>query len=591
MYKIPPDGQWVQNNKSDRLGVLAGSFNIDLKSNLGNLRVSPRTIINTDDISGLGVPESFVTFTDSNGSTQYFWCVAGASIFRATTTNGYITAFTVDTSTNTPTTVAGISDLATFGANAWMVTTSGTTVYRFNPSTSTWNAGSSTLGAGTAHILCVYGTKFYVTNNNTQVYSFTPANYNSITTSGTGTIDLSLSGLPVSIITSIREVTDGIWIFTLNQNENGCYAFKWDGDTANVARSYLIPDSSGIMASVIKDNTPWVIDNNARLLYFNGGSFVEAPNGRLPVKYAKYLKNSVSGTNNRWIHHRGIALVDGRIRIFINNEYGDYGTTISEFFPSGIWEYDESTGWVHIASPSLYTSSITDYGQNRISQVGALYPVKDDANSSTANGTMLIGAQLYSDASTTKEVILYDDTNDTLQKYGYFVTVKIHSNNIKESWNTIYAIIKKLLSSTDSIVIKYRTTDVEPVEGTITWLSTSSFTTTADLSTFVEGDEVEVLQGTGSGKCAHISTISGPTASTYTITLDDTYTGVTGTAKARFQKWAKLVSSTDQNIQIIQSGVESVYGSVSPWVQFKVCMQFTGKNEFEYLLLDTSKKQ
>lgn len=579
--RLPPNGKWISSGRSDRQGSLWSSFGIDFISNPGAMRVSPRTIITTDGITDLGVPVAFQTFTDQSSGTAYSWCVAGGYVFRTGVSGGYQNAFAKDSSTGTPnnTCSSDTSDIAYYGKD-WMVVTSTDDVYRYNASTGQWNDGSNVLGGG-VHMICVYGTLFYVTASaGTKIYSFAPANYNSITTTGGNSLNLANKSWNVTSITTIKPTLSRIWIGTLNQSENGCYMFAWDGATANDPNeAYLIPDASGILACEIKNDVPWIIDNNARLLVFNGGSFVEPHTiglayGRLPVKNAKFLKNSLSAVNDRWIHPNGMKLVDGRFNILINNEYNDNGATIEENIASGLWEYDTQIGWYHKQPLSLYTNSITDYGQNRVSRVGAIYANKHSTTNSSANGTMLIGAQLYTDASTTKNVILIDDSNDTVQKYGYYVTSWIRSSQIKDITNQIHTTYRKFLNAGDKIIIKYRHYKDVPTEITLTWTSTSTFTTTTDVSAMV-GYEVEILQGKGGGKTAHISSVTG--SGTYTVTLDDTFTGASsGTAKARVQSWKKsgeITSTTDQNTPL------PLGGNTEPMVQLKVCMQFTGQDE------------
>lgn len=612
--KIPQNKIWSQNNDGDSLGVLSSSMGIDLSSNVGAARVGHRTVINTDDITDLGIPVAFLTFTDQNAGIQYYWTVAGGYVFRAATTNGYITAFAKDGSSGTPnasgasnTCSSDLSDMVNYGKSYLLLTTKAG-VYYFKASTGTWSnpnydsnadAGGPyviALTDGTPHMMCVYGDKVYITENNTKIWSLngttgftTTTDTNDVwNTSSSYTFDIANKAWNVTSITHIRDVSDGIWVFTLNQSEAGCWVFKWDGVTANDPNSaYFLPDSFGVMSSVIKGDYPWILDSNGQLLYFNGGTFVNAPNGKLPIDNPKYLKNSLSAVNDRWIHPNGMTVVNGKIRALINNEYEDNGATIEERLPSGVWEYSPENGWTHIIPLSLYTSSVTDYGQNRISRVGALYTAKTASTSATANGTMLIGAQLYSDASATKEVILYDDSNDTLEKYGYFVTAKIFSPNIKESWQTAWLRIKKLLNPTDKVIVKYRTADEVPTEATITWTSSTVITSTADLSDYNVGDEIEILCGKGGGKCAHIVSIA-ENAGTYTIELDETFTGATsGTAKARFSHWIKSVAFSQQDEDVIQAPIDAK----SVWIQLKVCMQFKGKNELNDIIISNDADQ
>lgn len=595
---IPNNRQWVSSGQSDTAGSLWSSFNLNLTEKPNSTLISPRTIITTNDITDLGIPVAFRTFTDQNAGIQYSWCVAGQYLFNMNLGSGYQTAFAKVGTAGAPTagtnteTSSDLSDLINVG-KLYLVVSTRTRMDFMTASTGVWinvqyDSGGTptvvTLTDGFVHLLEVFGGRVYVTDNNTQVRSVAANDLNSasasntLTTTGSNFLDLALVGAgsdPVTSISCMRRDSTGIWLGTINQSEDGCFMYKYDGNTT-VSR-YVVPDASGVMAIIIKNDSPLIIDNNGRLFYFNGGSFIEKPNGRLPVKNSKYLKNSLSAVNDRWIHPNGIDLVNGRIRILINNEYYDNGTTIEENIASGVWEYDDNIGWYHIMSLSLYTSSITDYGQNRISRVGALYGAKDYGNGASANGSMFIGAQIYTNASSTAEVILIDDSNDTLQKYGYLVTPKIFSQNIQDVWQKIYARFKKFLASTDKMWVKYRNTDPSSTEITLTWTSTTTFTTTTDVSALV-GYEVEVLQGTGSGFCSHITSVSG--SGTYTVTVDETYTGVTnGTAKARIQNWIKAGNSYNKQTDKFNKWPLKQGGDT--WIQLKVCALFTGKNEID----------
>ena len=584
MILIPPNRQWVSSGQSDIKGSLWSSFNLDLTQKEGTTLVSPRTIITTNDITDLGVPVGFVTFTDVNGGVQYCWCVAGGYVFRMNLSAGYQTAFAKDAAAGTPNNncSSDVSDIVISGKD-WMVVTSANDVYLFNPSNGQWNDGANELGTG-VHMTCFYAGRFYfIASAGLKIYSCTPANYAALTTSSSNSFNVANKGYDITTLTFLRPTSNRIWIGSLNQSENGCWIFAWDGATANDPNeSYFIPDASGILASVIKNDVPWIMDNNGRLMYFNGGSFVEAPKGKLPVKNHKFLKNPLSASNDRWIHPNGMQIVNGRVNILINNEHEDNGATIEENIASGLWEYDEQVGWYHKMSLSLYTSSITDFGQNRVSRVGAIYANKTESTDASANGTILLGAQVYTDSSSTAENIYTNDSNDTLQKYGYFVTTKIFSDNIADVFQKVIARFKKFLNSNDSIAIKYRDDDPVSTEITITWTSATTFTHGSDLTAYV-GYEVEGLQGKGSGKCAHISSVSY-SGGTSTVTVDDSFTGATsGTAKVRIQNWKKaglynLRTDKFYSFSLLED-------NKSTWIQLKVCMLFTGANELDDIIV------
>jgi len=230
---------------------------------------------------------------------------------------------------------------------------------------------------------------------------------------------------------------------------------------------------------------------------------------------------------------------------------------------------------------------VIDYGAMVIEPngAGALAYIKSDSSETDDNGNLFVGAQVLTNVEDTINGIFIDDTNDTVKKFGYFITPKIFSKDVIDAWQKIYVRTKKLLSASDFITVKYRT--VEPTYrnlitangsrfwSEIVWVNTSSFTVTAsNVPGLVVGDEVEIIAGDGAGKCAHVSTITGTT--TYTVTLDDTFDGVTtNTARACFSDWKKIATLTSQSDEFFEFpiGVQSV------WIQFKICMQHTGTNE------------
>ncbi len=614
LTKLPANNRWTQNNRTDVNGTLWSSFGLWLVENIGATRVYPRMMITTDNPTDFGTVAAFSHYTDTFNNNSLHWALAGKYVWGLSSSGvGYVGAFakdstisggahtgTPDGSTPNQSCQDDLSDMLVYGGNGLagsvlIVTTRRTLFYFKGYLDGTWaKLADDTFVDSAAHMLCSYGTRVYATDQNTKVLSaaVTANTVGAMATSGANTIDLSLGGRPMSAITDILAVTDGIWILTVNGTTDGCWIHKWDGATANTASAYEIKDATGVLVGIIIGNTPYVIDNTGRLLVFNGGAFVEVPNGKLPIKLGKELKNSRASTNTRWIHPNGIDLIDGRINILINNVYDDPNTTIEENLPSGIWEFDPNVGWYHKAPLSLYLQSggsISDYGQNRLAGVGALFAKKTGSTGATADGTMLVGAQCYTDASSTKYATWIDNTIDTIQKGGYFVIDKLTSGNIQDIWQRAQVILKKLLDSSDSVTIKFRTADPAPTEMTITWTSTTTFTTTdANIANYAAGDEVEGIQGKGSGQCNHISDISAPSAGTYTVTVDTAFTGVgtSGTAKVRLQKWKKSSVLTSQIVQDFSSVITL---APSNWLQAKVCMIFKGKDEVNALIIEHTK--
>lgn len=581
MIRIPPNGKWVQRNRSDVFGSIWSSWNLDLTTNEGKLRVSPRGVITTDDITNLGVAIGFERFNGGSGNSG-FYTVAGDRAFK----NGAVDASVAFADGSGATTHSSDTADIMFFRKANRLVTSFQTSLQSNNATSWATVAGSPLVSGTVHMMCEYGNKGYVTDNYKTVISF-DTSMNTTTAGNPNTFSLgalSLDNIGL-MFTKLLAASDRIWLFTLSAAiGQPCSTFAWDGATQDDPMAEYVHEHGGVLAATLIHDVPYVMTVEGFLEVFNGGTFAKVPNSRLPVNPTKFLKNSFSGANDRWIHPNGMISIENRkINILINNEYHD--GTFEENLPAGVWEFDlddTSRGWYHKLPLSLYASTVTDFGQSRVSRVGGLYYAKTP----TGNGTLLMGAQLYSDATATKEVIETNNTADTIQKFGYVVTTKIPSQNLEDEWQSLYVRCKKLLASTDAIIAKYRTSEVVPTEATITWTSTTTCTTTTDVSAFV-GYEMEVLQGKGGGKCSKITSAVN-NAGTYTITLQETFTGASsGTAKARFQYWIEIGKLTNQALKFFQAAI----GVPDTWIQFKLCMQFTGIDEVEDLLLENKKHQ
>lgn len=575
MIKLPPNGQWNQTNRSDILGSLVGSFNLDLTANLGNTLVNRmiQTTTQVTDTNLTSYPVGFKAFGSS------IVTVAGSYTHRIAS-NIITTPFTVNLSGPTDCDSTS-SDIEVFVDSIYV--TANQKLYKSSDGIS---YGSTSFGASGPNMMSVFPTqqRLYFTAGSKV---FSTADGTTIATSGANTINIGTNSS--LLFTAIRSSSNRIWLGVLNINNDKGYVVEWDGVATSATKYYRL-ESAGVISMVIKDDIPWIVDTNGRLLTYSGGTFKEM--ARFPID-DKFLTNSLSLTNNRPVHPNGMTLVNGKINILLNNVINNNASSIPEFCPSGIWEYDENIGLYHKYSLSYLpvgTNTITDYGQNRISGAGGLAEMKLLNTNVTATGNLLAGATIYTNASSTDAGVFINDTFDAVtgttgqkatQGFGYFVTVKVNAEGIQDTWQRLCLSHEKFLTASDKIIIKYKIQEIPAVEGSITWASTTGFSTTTDLSNFAVGDEVEITQGTGGGLCAHIVTLQTGASSTYLVTLDETFTGVTtGTAKARFQKWIKAGTIQDvRTFDAVQLGISSDY------IQLKVCMLFTGKNTFSDMTL------
>lgn len=603
---IIPDRQTktlTQTNRGNLLGSLWSSFNIELQDNLGTIRVANRMKLLTktgdSNATNLGLPLAFKAFDG------LLWTVAGTRVFRnsldGSSFQTSLTAFIEDTSSGAVITYnANFSDLENF--NGTLISVANTKVYSKASDGSGAGAWSerATITAASgdfSHKLC-YFKKFdriYIVDNASQVKSM-DTNWAVQASLGDYFIDL---GTQSPDINTIVATSQKLWIGTISgyaaskNFTNGVPIYEWDGISPQVTNEYRIP-GIGTMSLVVRKDIPYVLDSNGILRAFTGTGFAEV--GRLPLKPGQVLGyDQFTTTPGAYVHPNGMVVTENdTIQVLIGNrlKYGS-GTTeqIVENLPSGVWEWSEKNGFVHKQSLSYMpptSTSVTDYGQNRLVQVGALANVK--RGTIAAQNTIIAGVAYYTNATSSLNGIFIDapyPTNDATysegQKYGYFVTSWIPSTNLKDTWQKIALKHRKFLTSTDKITLKYRTTEADPIEISIIWTSTTTFTTSTDL-TLYKGYEVEGLQGTGSGFCAHIINIDVAN-SVYTVTVDETFTGASGTAKMRVQAWKKILSITGQ---LTESKIQTIPNCSSERIQVKCCMQFTGDNEVHEMIVINS---
>jgi len=593
MIQLPEITTWRQLNDTDRTGELWASFNLDLTENEGALRLSKRLLLNTGtpDVSQItGVPATILR----TGSTIKFIAGNGTGyVFYGD--NTVFGTYARDTSANAPTKIDSTLDDAIY-ANAALYVVSSRPAGGFlgmykKIGDLGWTETDFTISDGYPSALAVSGisgsARVYCGTQLSRVISWNTAD--TVAYSGSYTLDLTPGYVDGNkVITKILVASNRLWVLTVNVAGGRGHVYEWDGASANWQNEYEL-ESSGALSGVIHNDIPYIMDTNGNLCAWNGGSFKVLTG--FNRENNKFLYKPQSSVNDRFIHPNGMSVIDNQIHILINNQNYDNGGTIEETIPSGIWKYDEKKGLVHAYSVSQYKSSDTlkDFGAVRIASAGALTEMVLPSTSASDDGTFLAGFGYYTDATTTKYGIFYENNIDTLAKAGYLITRKVSSigtggiGAIKNNWQKIYTLYRKFLTSGDIIEVKYRTIDAPPVEATITWTSTTTFTTTTDVSSYWTsgtGGEVEVLQGIGAGRCSHLTSVVY-SAGTYTCTVDQTYTGATGTAKARFQSWKKIKIINTQ----LDTSDETIINNVSNWIQFKVWMSWTGKNEIEKLVI------
>ena len=592
----------LQDNDNPFNGNIAESFNLDLNTSKGKFGVT-RTKKISDFIASFSVTQNITNINIANGLLFFFGIeLVNDAIYQGGSTP-FSSTFTRDSSSADFD--SGASDVCINNATVYASDTA-SVWYSEISSFGTWTEISSpALNSDSPHLLTSLGDNTYVTNLDYKVGKISSSNV--LTLTGTGTINL---GMPGYTITVLMSGLDRIWI-GLSAMQTGqlgtTYIYEWDGESENTPSQRYEIDASGLICGIVKDGIPYVLDTRGRLLTYSGSTFTEI--ARLPYKEGEFMWGFNSNQfNNRAIHPRSITVDGNEILINVSNRLVSSSNTDLKWadFPSGVWAYSQENGLYHKYSASNQavadtgTTNMTDWGQMRVAQTGGIF-VQDSQVSinETGEGGRVIFAQRYFTGSdddfetadldvTVKTAIFADDTNENTQKWGYFVTPEIHTNDITESWQNIYAKFKPFLNSTDKVVVKYRTEIKDKTIADIAWVNTQTILTSTDVSGYEQGDEIQFIQGIGSGKSFHIQSITD-NGSSYTITLDEAFTGATGTAKAEFSNFKKAGEITYSSKMKSWKELPLPKDNNSPVAQFKVCMQFTGKNELYGITINSNK--
>jgi hypothetical protein len=204
-----------------------------------------------------------------------------------------------------------------------------------------------------------------------------------------------------------------------------------------------------------------------------------------------------------------------------------------------------------------------DYGQFLGVRTMALATI-DRSVTNPQYGTDVIWGAEVEQRQLTGDDGMMGTTSGLVEARGYFITPKVFSENVIDTFNLLTLKYSKLMTELDKIIVKYRTEDdgleFIDVTGTNwrgTWTSTNTFTATqTDWSRAVVGDEIEVLNGAAGGLLAHITQIVD-NSGTYTVTIDETFDNyITGDLSTIiFRNWKKfaVIDQTNTNGYITEN--------------------------------------
>ena len=374
-----------------------------------------------------------------------------------------------------------------------------------------------------------------------------------------------------------------VYIGTKHRRGGKGLVFIWDGtsETYNIAREgggnetfCGKADARGIMH---------VFNSLGELRQFNGDDFV--PVAQLPIPetgrywYDDFNDVSGRGRQNTNVRPNSMDLIDGNLHILLRGGFDGNDNNPEPNIPSGIWEYAPGVGLYHKYSLSTWDGNEEndyEWGTSTCHNIGALKALDDFA---FPDEKFVVGATIETDDDSNEiNSILLPEAPSSMGKHrGYFITSKMESKaSVRAFWSRLHSLYRLMHESDHEIVLRYRvetTPNFEEVQAhdfltfSVTWSDANTFTINdSDGSKLKVGDMVEILHGKGAGALAHITAINNTSGSNYTIEIDETLTGVSGTAKVRVMRFKKLGSISSQSIG------QKIMGIVkrSKWIQLVV---------------------
>ncbi len=588
VYHIPSleKKKWTQPNLGDFLGVLWSTFNIDLETKSGKVTVPNRTQVLYSDADDADFDKPTAVLRTKADATDRWWILSNDVLFKSTSATNY--AFAQDAITDTPTNLSHLySDLVEFeGA---MIASRAVNLERLVSGTwvNSWWTGAGQLNQAALstapHPLHVFNRVLLVADGN--ILHVIDRNNNVANTRIT---------LPTYYeIRCIRSSPGKIWMGLRHKYGGNAGIAEWNGFSESYSRIHEL-EGVVVYAIGVKYGIPYAI-TNAGILYKYDGYGYQTEN-RLPVFKEKIWQDYTIRTTAEWkdaitnkyaVHWNGMEVIDDKIHILINASISGSPVQLLDNMRSGIWCNDSDLGLYHRFALTKFKNGVTeqDFGTSVINRAGFLKRIPK------SEGTFMCGAVInVGVGESEKNAIFRNELGESANKVGAIITTQIHASSIQETWNKLWAKIKKFRDTNASLSIKIRSADDENVDlpflGSATWTNNTTFTSTdTDFAVAAVGNEVEVLTGDGAGRTAHIKSIV-KVSTTYTVVLDESMGSITATSGSlvRVQNWRKIGAFTS----ITKEYEEFAANEDSTWVQLKVELRGTKDDpELQELIINT----
>lgn len=358
MIKLPINTQYSQLNKSDVLGDIWYTRNIDATEQ-GYLKLSSRAVslFNEKDTGNVRLPLAFGRGSEFANSIDYAITQSGTRGYWLTLLPTSIT-LNVDSGTGVPT-LTNDSHGVWF-RNLWHVTDDTELYSKASiPDTATYTARSASLTSGKAHPLEVFRNRDTICVGNGNTVKQFDNSYSASTTLTLPTdyevVKLAYSNYQMGVLTVLSDSA-------VNQNQEAVF-FVWDGASTSATQGVTLGSDAGI--AVVPYKGSWVVLTRTGVLkYFTGGGWQTLHS--LPFFYKKLIWGLTSAFGVGFSSARNalgdVMSVEGDLIYFnFNGLLNSYGIKNQQYLPNnpgGILCYDPEVGMYHRYSPSISPASL-----------------------------------------------------------------------------------------------------------------------------------------------------------------------------------------------------------------------------------------
>ena len=556
--------QIIQSNVGDYRGNIWSTFNIDLDSNPGVIKTSPRlTKAIGADLWGDDIVQALQIHDGK------YYVATNDDVFDCSTNDDPTNASNWDDTGSIQSENLGFeTDMTSFAG--LLLVSLGTDILSWDGSDKDddwWTdvAGGSALTNAFVHTMDVLrsGTDtLFITDKNKIRY------FNSDAGPTVFEID------PLMVANCMTPALAKMWVGSYTEIENNAYVYEVRVGGINSAgqpsydQSYAVEGRVCLTMFTYK-NTPFVVTDRGYIQAFNGAGFQTV--AQFPwATESKVMEGCRPGQvqdspTSKAIHPKG-AKVNGKYCYIYVNTDDEYvsNQNLDGRSPSGVWVLDLET--YSLSHRYSITNDTTDFGVSKVDRSGPLLITN------TPQTRLMVGSATNESGNTTGVWM-----EGTASPQGYFVTTRHESESVADAFET-FVVKNDTLAADETVTVKYKDLTLPGfplLVNSVTWLNATQFTTLDPLTDVLgesaageqDGYEIEFLAGLGAGQLAHIVSITGTT--TKTVTVDTSFGVLNSTSDIQIDSYKLLrvkVEQADGEVKKLGSG------GTSPSRQYKVVM-------------------